>query len=134
MTTPLNGQIIGQAERHTRAVLNRLLDQTGTSFEQWVAINLTATAGPSDLASSLAAGLRLDLLRARAVVSSLVEAGLLTADANLTPAGQQRYEEISAGIAGITQRLYGDLPAGDLIVAGRILTTITDRAKAELAS
>jgi hypothetical protein len=133
MTTPLNGQIIGQAERHTRAVLNRLLADTGTSFEQWVAVNLAATAGPSDLASSLAAGLRLDPLRAGAVISSLVEDGLLTADGTLTPLGNQRFQEISTGIAGITQRLYGDLPADDLIVAGRILTTITDRARAELA-
>ena len=40
----LNGQVIGQAERATRAVLEVLLADTDTPFTQWVAINLTAQA------------------------------------------------------------------------------------------
>jgi hypothetical protein len=128
MTTPLNGQIIGQAERTTRAVLDRLLATTGTSFEQWVALNLSA-AGTLD---TLAAGLRIDPAGAAAIVAGLTDAGLLTAAGSLTPAGRARHDEISAGIAGITERLYGGLPAADLATAGRVLTTITDRARAEL--
>jgi hypothetical protein len=40
---------------------------------------------------------------------------------------------ISAAIAQITQRLWGDLPAEDLATAGRVLAIITERANAKLA-
>jgi hypothetical protein len=129
MTTPLNGQIIGQAERATRAVLDRLLTGTGTPFEDWVAINLSATTGPDDLAGRLATGLRVD---PAPILARVADAGLLAADGSLTPAGRARYDEIRAGLAVITERLYGDLPPEDLAVAGRVLTTVTARARAEL--
>jgi hypothetical protein len=41
----LNGQVIGQAQHAVQAVLDRLLARTGTTFHQWVALNLAATAG-----------------------------------------------------------------------------------------
>ena len=44
-TTTLTGQDIGQAERATRAVLDALLADAGTPFEQWVALRLL-DAGP----------------------------------------------------------------------------------------
>jgi hypothetical protein len=127
MTTPLNGQIIGQAERATRAVLDRLL--ADMPFTDWVAINLSATGGPDDLAGRLATGLRID---PAPILAGLVDAGLLTAGGALTPAGRARYDDISAGLADITARLYGDLSAEDLAVAGRVLITVTNRARAEL--
>lgn len=40
---------------------------------------------------------------------------------------------ISAANAEIVQRLWGDLPAGDLATAGRVLAIVTERANAELA-
>ncbi len=134
MTTPLNGQIIGQAERATRAVLDRLLATTGTTFEDWVAINLTATTGPGDVTGRLSTGLRLEPADASAVVAGLVDAGLLTADGALTPAGRVRYDDISEGLAEVTGRLYDDLSADDLLVASRVLSTVTDRARQELAA
>ena len=51
----------------------------------------------------------------------------------LTDAGQARYQQIRTAIGDITARLYGDLPADDLATTGRVLTTITARANAELA-
>jgi hypothetical protein len=133
MTVPLNGQVIGQAERATRALLDRLLAGVGTPFEQWVALNLTATTGPVS-AAELAARLRIPLDEAGSALSALTVAGLLARDGTLTVAGRSRHEEISAGLAGITARLYGDLPADDLAVAGRVLTLITARATAELGT
>ncbi len=44
-TPTLTGQDIGQAEKATRAVLNRLLDETGTSFHGWVILNLLGADG-----------------------------------------------------------------------------------------
>jgi hypothetical protein len=133
MTVTLNGQIIGQAERATRAVLDRLLDRLGTPFEQWVALNLTAGSGPLP-AAELAGRLRIPLASAAAALSALTADGLLASDGTLTPAGRDRHAEILAGLAEITDRLYGDLPAGDLAVAGRVLTLVTARATAELAT
>ncbi|MEO8267648.1 MAG: hypothetical protein ABI706_19265 [Ilumatobacteraceae bacterium] len=99
MTQPatLNGQVIGQAERTTRAVLEVLLAETDTAFTNWVALNLVGTVR-------------------------------LTAD------GRARYQRISDGIADITQRLYHSLPTDDLVVARRVLQTLTERARAELAN
>jgi hypothetical protein len=134
-TTPtLNGQIIGQAERLTRAVLERLLAGAGVTFVQWVAINQTATAGPDGVATRLTDGLRIDHAEAQATVDGLAEAGLLAADGSLTTAGRARYDEISAGIAGITERLYSGLPADELATAGRVLSAVIARARSELAT
>jgi hypothetical protein len=129
----LNGQVIGQAERATRAVLDRLLDRLGTPFEQWVALNLTATSGPLT-AAELAGRLRIPLAPAAAALAALAADGLLAADGTLTAAGRDRHGRITEGLTEITDRLYGDLPAGDLAVAGRVLTLITARASAELAT
>jgi hypothetical protein len=51
----------------------------------------------------------------------------------VTDAGQQLYGTVRAAVGQITQRLWGDLPAEDLAIAGRVLSIVTDRANAELA-
>jgi DNA-binding MarR family transcriptional regulator len=132
--TTLNGQLIGQAERVTRALLDRLLAETGTTFTQWVALNVTATAGPDDLETQLAGGLRIAPAEARSAIATLVEQGLLRPEGGLTSAGRARYERIAAGIAGISRRLYADLPADDLAAAGRMLAAVIGRAQSELAA
>jgi hypothetical protein len=133
MTVPLNGQVIGQAERATRAVLDRLLARYDTPFEQWVALNLTAGSGPVP-AGELAARLRIPPEDGAAALAALTADGLLTGAGELTAAGRDRHAEITAGLTEITDRLYGDLPADDLAVAGRVLTVITARASAELST
>ncbi|MEV4130672.1 hypothetical protein AB0J72_00715 [Dactylosporangium sp. NPDC049742] len=127
--TTLNGRILGQAERATRAVLDRLLARSGTTFEQWVAVNLTA-AGPltrAELLAQMSAGLRTD---PAAHVDAAFGAGLLTGDVALTDLGRSRYEEISAGIKALTVQIYGDLSPEDLDTAGRVLLQVTERANA----
>jgi hypothetical protein len=51
----------------------------------------------------------------------------------VTATARRLHSQIGATIAGITQRLWGDLPADDLATAGRVLAIITERANAELA-
>jgi hypothetical protein len=131
--TTLNGIVIGQAERATRAVLDRLLEQVGTPFDQWVVLNLTAASGPVS-ADLLAARLRIPLPAASAALAAVRDAGLTGSDGRLTAAGRARHAEITAGLADITARLYGDLPPEDLAVAGRVLTLVTARATAELTA
>ena len=136
---PLNGQVIGQAERATRAVLDLLLVAENTSFVNWVTLNLTATQGetkPEALIDQLVTGLRIDQTEARAAIDELDTAGLLTVGdrIRLTTEGEAKYAHISAGIADIATRLYHDLPHDDLVIARRILETLTERARAELVA
>ncbi|MET7418213.1 hypothetical protein [Dactylosporangium sp. NPDC005555] len=127
--TTLNGRILGQAERATRAVLDRLLERSGTTFEQWVAINLTAAESltRAELVARMATGLRADPSLVAAVVE---DAALFTGDITLTALGRERHDAISAGIDEITAALYGGLTPEELDVAGRVLLQVTDRANA----
>jgi hypothetical protein len=144
MTTPaptLNGLVIGQAERTTRAVLDRHLAGEGRDFHEWVVLNLLHAAGGTDDEAVLVAtaGTRLrvgDTAVARAV-DALVTAGQVARDGSrlrFTPPGAASRARIQAAIDLIAARFYGDLPAADLATAGRVLTIVTARAEAELAA
>jgi hypothetical protein len=52
----------------------------------------------------------------------------------LTETGQRLMSSIRQHVDAITQRLWGDLPAADLDVAGRVLRTVLERAEAEVAA
>ncbi|MEU6014208.1 hypothetical protein ABZ826_09135 [Streptomyces sp. NPDC047515] len=142
-TPSVNGQIIGQAHYATRAVLERLLATTGTTFHQSVALNATADHGAAKeragLVDRMTGTLKIDAEVAETVLAELAAAGLVeevpgdTARIALTAAGRERQEAHRAGIAEITARLYGDLPTADLAAAGRVLTEVTARANAVLA-
>ena len=141
MTRPatLNGQVIGQAERATRAVLEVLLAETETTFTNWVALKLVATQDATtvdSLVRQLVTGLRITDADSRASIDELVSTALLTVAGRvrLTAGGRGTYQRISDGVADITRRLYHDLPHDDLVVARRVLETLTERARAELAN
>jgi hypothetical protein len=51
----------------------------------------------------------------------------------LTDSGQLLHSQIRAAVIPITERMWGDLPAEDLATAGRVLSTVLERANAELA-
>ncbi|HEY5987678.1 MAG TPA: hypothetical protein VIV12_15080 [Streptosporangiaceae bacterium] len=44
-TPAFSTQVIGQAENALGALINRVLARTGSTFHQWVALNLTAASG-----------------------------------------------------------------------------------------
>jgi DNA-binding MarR family transcriptional regulator len=141
-TTTLNPQVIGQAERALGALMDRVLAATGGTFHQWVALTLTTAAGGTidrdQLLSRMTGALKVDQATALAAVAELT-AGQLLADrpgegarVGLTEAGQARYRQLRSAIDQVTARLYGDLPAEDLAIAGRVLGVLTARANAEL--
>ncbi|MGW2559461.1 hypothetical protein ACWCXB_09480 [Streptomyces sp. NPDC001514] len=145
-TTPtVNGQVIGQAHYATRAVLERVLARTGTTFEQSVALNATADSGADEgvehdrLVARMTSTLKIGEASVLATIAELTEADLLEtvpgddAALRLTDAGRALNTGIRSEIAAITARLYGDLPPADLAAAGRVLTTVTERANAVLA-
>lgn len=144
MTTPiptLTGQDIGAASRATGALFQRLLFASGTEFNGWVILNALGANGSrldrEDLVNRVVHGLKIDASEVVEALSRLVHSGLVTdvdGVAALTGAGTGRFGEIRDGAAGISRRLYGDLPAGDLATAHRILAQVTERANAELAA
>ena len=139
----LTGRIIGQTENAIRAVLDRLLAETGTTFHQWVVLQLAATEAdiPAErVVAQLVDGRKVPVAVAEQALADAEAAGLTVPGRSpagltvtLTPAGRERYERIAAGIAVIAARLYGDLPAADLETTRRVLTTVTERANAALA-
>jgi hypothetical protein len=144
MTTypTLTPQVIGQAEKTLNAILDRLLAGTGLTETQWITLTLTArgagSAGRDQLVTQVSHGLKVDEAQARAHVAELAAAQLVQdagdgSPVRLTAAGERVYGQIRSGVAQVTDRLWGDLPAADLATAGRILSIITDRASAELA-
>ncbi|MGE5597724.1 MAG: MarR family winged helix-turn-helix transcriptional regulator [Hyphomicrobiales bacterium] len=135
----LTGQDIGQAERATRAVLDRLLHRTGTSFYQWVVLNRLADGTPDEaqVAADMVHGLKITSDTATTAVREVLDAGLAARRADgslaLTAAGDARFRAIRDGIAEISRRLYSGIPEDDLAAAKRVLTTVTTRANDELS-
>jgi hypothetical protein len=135
-------RVIGQAEKTLNAILARQLAGTGLTEPQWVILTLAVTsggtAGHEQFTRMVADALKISETEARARIGDMVTAQQLqiTGEAPaVTAAGpaRQLHSRIRTAIAGITQRLWGDLPAEDLATAGRVLAIITDRADAELA-
>ena len=143
-TTPtVNGQVIGRAHYANRALLGPVLDRTATTFDESLVLN--SLAGEADgvdraeLLGLLAGNLKISEAEVAGVVDGLAASALLEtvpgdARVRLTDAGRARNREIRSTIAGITERIYADIPAEDLATTGRVLTLLTARADAELAA
>ena len=120
----ISTRVIGQAEKTLNAILGRELAGTGLTEPQWVILTLAVTSGgPADrdqFTDMVAGALKISEADAQARIADMI-------------AAQQLHSQIRATVAGITERLWGDLPADDLATAGRVLTIITERASAELA-
>jgi DNA-binding MarR family transcriptional regulator len=139
----LNPQIIGQAEKAHKPILDRVLAPTGTSANQWVALRLTAIGGGAvdrgQLVTSITGSLKIDNSAALAAIAELVTAGLLKelpgegATLTFTDAGQTFYQEISGVVGEIISLAYADIPADDLATTARVLTLITTRLNAQQA-
>ena len=139
----LNPQVIGQAESALGAILDPLLARTGTTFNQWLVLTVTAAGGAAidrgQLLTRITGARKIDDSAAHTAIAELTAAELLRAlpgegsRIGLTEAGQARYRSIRTALGEVTSRLFGGLPAEDLATAGRVLTIITERANAELA-
>jgi hypothetical protein len=120
--------------------MSRVLADTGASFQQWVALTITAGAGDAIGRSRLleaVAGALVNTVEAEAAVVELEARGLLEpasdSDVGLTGPGRELHERISAAVAQASAPLYADLPPADLAAARRVLRTITERADHLLA-
>ena len=138
----LSTRVIGQAEKTLGAILDRQLAGTGLTEPQWVILTLAVTGGgtaePDKFTRMVADALKISETQARALIGDLVAAQQLQITGEppavtVTGPARELHSRILTAIAGITQRLWGDLPAEDLATAGRVLAIVTERANAELA-
>ena len=143
-TAPAFGtQIIGQTEKALNAILDRQLAGTGLTEPQWVTLTIAVMSGGSldvpALATRVATALKIGGPDARARIEELAAANLLEvrdddrATARVTHAGNELHGRVRRAVSEITQRLWGDLSADDLAIAGRVLATVLERANGELA-
>ncbi|MEU5964540.1 hypothetical protein ABZ777_25325 [Micromonospora parva] len=138
----LNGQVIGQAHYATRALLERTIAPLGVEFHQLLALNVLAN-GPveqAQLTQRITSTLKVDEREVRRVLTTLVDADLAQSDPDtatrlrLTDAGRAVQARIADAVAGISARLYADIPPAEASAAAQVLTLVTQRANAELAA
>ncbi|SCF11788.1 DNA-binding transcriptional regulator, MarR family [Micromonospora coriariae] len=143
----LNGQVIGQAHYATRALLERAVAPLGLSFGQVLTLNVLAagTTERTRLVHRITSTLKVDEPTVHTLITQLVDAGLAQAgdhtstgggepQVRLTDTGHTVRGRVADAVAGITARLYGDIPADETSVAARVLALVTQRANAELAA
>jgi DNA-binding MarR family transcriptional regulator len=139
-TSTFGTQLIGQTEKTLNAILGRVLAGTGLSEPQWVTLTVAVTSGGSvertAFAGRIAGALKISEADAQARIDELAAQQLFEVDdstVTVTDAGKQLQARIRGAVGEITGRLWGDLPADELDVAARVLTTVLKRATAELA-
>jgi DNA-binding MarR family transcriptional regulator len=142
--TTFGTPVIGQTEKALNAILDRQLAGTGLTEPKWITLTLTLASGGAidrdELSRRVAGALKVGAAEAEAQISDLADAQLLQVSdterspVTLTDEGQQLHGQIRTAVTEITERLWGDLPADDLATAGRVLSTVLERANAELAA
>jgi DNA-binding MarR family transcriptional regulator len=153
-TPALTPQVIGQAENAHRPLMDRVLDRTGVTFPQWVALTIAAAADGAtadgaaadgaidrgDLIGRMTGALKIDDSAAARALAGLTVSELLQdlagdgSRVGLTEAGRARHRQIRAAVDQVVARLYGNIPAEDLATTSRVLTLITARANAALGA
>ncbi|GAA3148648.1 winged helix DNA-binding protein [Streptomyces echinatus] len=138
----VNGRVVALAHYASRALLEDALTRHGATFNQSVTLRVVAVAGGAvgrdALVADVIGSLKTDESVVHGVIAELTAAKLLEEDPaeasgiRLTDAGRALYESTATESAEIAARLYADIPAEDLAIAGRVLTLVTERANAEL--
>jgi hypothetical protein len=135
MPDTLTGQDIGEAEGAVRALLEHILDSTGTGTtgDEYVVLRVVALRGPwqspEELRDYLAGQrqLRLSGDTATALLRGLESRGLLSG-AELTPEGAALHDRLGRSVLITTGQLYGDLDPADLTTAHLVLQQVIARA------
>jgi DNA-binding MarR family transcriptional regulator len=141
-TPTLTGQDIAEAQGAVRALLDRVLADTGTTSNEYVALRVLAVRGPA--ASPVAfheylAGQRqlgLDLPAAADLLGGLEARGLISgssADSSgptqVTAEGAALHGRLADAVTAVTRQLYADFDPDDLATAHRVLAGVIERAE-----
>ena len=137
---PFGTALIGQTEKALNAILERQLDGTGITEPQWVTLTLTVVSGGTidraELTHKVGKATKFSEASVAERITELTAAGLLRVGGDggvqVSDAGQEQWTRVRTALGPIIQGLWGDLPAEDLAVAGRVLGTVLERADAVL--
>src|SRR5207248_4314371 len=104
----VNPQVIGQAESALGAILDPLLARTGTTFNQWLVLTVSAASGAAidrgQLVARITSARKIDDSAVLAAIAELTAAELVRAlpgegsRIGLTEAGQARYRSIRTAL------------------------------------
>jgi hypothetical protein len=137
---PFGAQLIGRTEKSLGAVLDRVLIDSGLTEAEYVALRVCSDQAGSqrtDIEVQLSAVFRQGHGHAEHLLDRLTSNGIIEVDESgslrLSGAGIVLRDGIARQTSAITERLWGDLPAADLAVAARILSTVLERAADERA-
>ena len=140
-TPPADARMLGLAHYAARAVLESVLTRHDLDFQQQIVLRpVVLAAGPVDrarLAADTVAALKTDEESVQGTIDELIAAGLVATDASevrITDAGRALYERITQETSAASARIWGGIPEEDLLATGRVLTMVTERANAELAT
>ena len=143
MTNPpiLTSPNIGETENALRAILTKTLAGTGLDYHRWVALKIVSESpspmSATELAGRLEGGLKIDVATAVQTIEDLRADDIFDkAGDHLspTPDGRSLYQRLNEEIRRLSQQIYAGLEVDDLAAAYRVLSTITQRANALLAS
>lgn len=139
-TVPL-GQAVAQAETVLSQLLARTLAETGTSRQDYLALQrLTALGGTATrdaYIADLSEWLRIDLWGAGELADSLAAAGLLGSrdgTVGFAPGGTELRDQIARSAGAVTRSIVAPLDPADLEATIRTLRQVTARGRALLAA
>lgn len=140
-TQAFGAALIGQTEKTLNVILGRRLAGTGITEPQWVTLTLIMVGGGTvdraELIRRVSGAAKFSEVSVAERIAELTAVGLLRdggdGSVQVSEVGQARWAEVRDSLGPIIQRLWGDLPAEDLAVAGRVLGIVLDRANALLA-
>jgi DNA-binding MarR family transcriptional regulator len=137
-------QILGPAARKSNAVLTRVLDQAGLSFEGWACLNMLAATGPASTREAFIqqASARFELppqavadtmsqLESRGLVATRADAGVPSV--GLTGEGEAYFRDVRHNVDAVTAELLAGIDQADLRTATAVLQTLASRAPSILA-
>ncbi len=135
------GQAVGQAEAVLTKLLARALAETGTSRQDYLAMQrLTALGGSAsraDYLTDLSNSLDLDLWAAGELADSLSESGLLEQEAGSVrfgAAGEALRGQIATASGAVTRSLVAPVDPADVATTIRTLSQLTTRARGLLSA
>jgi hypothetical protein len=133
------GQAVGQAEAVLTRLLARVLAETGTSRQDYLAMQrLAALGGEASreaYVTDLGGSLQMDLWSAGELADSLVHAGLLEAGGGrvrFSPSGTALRDRIVSSGSAVTRALVTPVSPADLATTIRVLQDVTARGGALL--
>jgi DNA-binding MarR family transcriptional regulator len=140
-TPALSGRDINIAAFATRALLERLIDETGVAFADWTALTAVEGAGDAGLARSAlvarqSAALQVPPAAVEEGIATLIAQGLVSEDTGtlvLTAAGEAVFRPVQVATQDLIADLYRDFPPEDLATTQRTLAEVTRRANLRLA-